>query len=313
MFKNVSRLDMAEDVRSLVAPEALSRLSAKTRRFVRGLGISLCVYGLAACQPTPSVANEAPIVGPNVPAPAVLVFSKTAGWRHNNGIAGADLFFAELASEKGFGFFTTANPAVFNQDDLARFEVIVFNNVTGSVLSAEERAAFEDWMNQGGAWLGLHGSGDFSLMGWSWYQDNLIGARFIGHTMAPQFQTARLVVLDPTHPITDDLPNDWEHRDEWYSFDRVPNPDLFETIIGIDEASYSPTNTVVERWPEDLSMGAAPEDHPLVWTTKSDCYRGVYSAIGHHFESYRDPNYRALLSAAFDWVADPNRVRTGCD
>ena len=288
-------------------------VSSAYRRLIGLLGLSILAVSLAACTPAEPALNEAPEIGPNVPAPAVLVFSKTAGWRHNNGIAGADLFFAELAKEKGFGFFTTANPAVFNEDDLTRFEVIVFNNVTGTALSADERAAFENWMKQGGAWLGLHGSGDFSLMGWSWYQDNLIGARFIGHTMAPQFQTARLVVLDPDHSVTSDLPLDWEHRDEWYSFDKVPDPTLFKPLIGIDETSYSPTNTVVDRWPEDLRMGDTPDQHPMVWATKSDCYRGVYSAIGHGFESYRDPNYRALLGYAFDWVSDPNREQGGCD
>lgn len=283
------------------------------RRRIWAAMLGVIALGLVACKPAAPVASDAPEIGPNVPAPAVLVFSRTAGWRHNNGIAGADLFFAELAAEKGFGFFTTANPAVFNDEDLTRFEVIMFNNVTGIALSPEERAAFERWMNRGGAWLGLHGSGDFSFMGWSWYQEHLIGARFIGHTMAPQFQTASLVVLDPAHPITDDLPPNWEHRDEWYSFDRVPDPTLFKPLIGIDEATYSPTNTVVDRWPEDLRMGASPDQHPMIWATKDDCYRGVYSAIGHGFESYRDPNYRALLTAAFDWVSDIERDRSGCD
>ena len=55
-FKNVSRLVMAEGERSLIAPiratgvaagaalEAAGLLSAKTRRFVRGLAVSFCVY-----------------------------------------------------------------------------------------------------------------------------------------------------------------------------------------------------------------------------------------------------------------------------
>lgn len=295
----------------------MEAVSSGLQSLVRIVSVGVVSIALAACAPTaePIVepSAEPPEIGINVPAPAMLVFSKTAGWRHNNGIAGADLFLAELAKEKGFSFFTTANAAVFNAEDLDRFEVIVFNNVTGAALSADERAAFEQWMKSGGAWLGLHGSGDFSLAGWTWYQENLIGAQFIGHTMAPQFQTARLVVLDPTHPISEGLPSDWEHRDEWYSFDKVPDPVLFKPLIGIDETSYSPTNTVVDRWPEDLSMGSRPEQHPMVWATRNDCYRGVYSAMGHGFESYQDPNYRALLSSAFDWVSEARAVQTGCE
>ena len=61
--------------------------------------------------------------------PAILVFSKTKAWRHNEGIAGADRFFADVAAEEGFGFFTTENGAVFNAENLARFDVIIFNNI----------------------------------------------------------------------------------------------------------------------------------------------------------------------------------------
>ena len=55
--------------------------------------------------------------------PAILVFSASKGWRHNEGIAGADFFFVELARARGFGIFTTENGAVFNAEDLARFKV----------------------------------------------------------------------------------------------------------------------------------------------------------------------------------------------
>ena len=150
----------------------IEAVSSGLQSLVRIVSVGVVSISLAACAPTaePTVepSMEPPEIGINVPAPAMLVFSKTAGWRHNNGIAGADLFLAELAKEKGFSFFTTANAAVFNAEDLDRFEVIVFNNVTGAALSADERAAFEQWMISGGAWLGLHGSGVFSLAGGAW-------------------------------------------------------------------------------------------------------------------------------------------------
>ncbi|NQY15610.1 MAG: hypothetical protein HRT81_17425, partial [Henriciella sp.] len=92
----------------------------------------------------------------------------------------------------------------------------------------------------------------------------------------------------------------------------VPDPVLFKPLIGMDATSSSPPNTVGERWPEDLSMGSSPEQHPMAWATRSDCYRGVYSAMGHGFESYQDPNYRAFLSFAFDWVSEARDVQTGC-
>ncbi|MEL7540076.1 MAG: ThuA domain-containing protein, partial [Pseudomonadota bacterium] len=152
------------------------------------------LLALAACQSgdaqsdddAPIVEDEAPVVYDDIPPhitkwmqqPAIMVFSKTNGWRHNEGIAGADKFFVELSREKGFGIFTTVNAAVFNADDLARFDVIVFNNATGDTLSPEQESAFQSWLEAGGAWIGLHGSGDNTHAEWAWYADTLIGPTF---------------------------------------------------------------------------------------------------------------------------------------
>ena len=249
-------------------------------------------------------ADFRPQISEYMTSPAILVFSGTEGWRHDEGISGADLFFAELATEKGYGIFTTEHPGVFNSDDLDRFDVIVFNNVSGPVLNQEQRSTFEDWMIDGGAWIGIHGAGDYSMEDWDWYQNNLIGTQFIGHTMDPRYQNASLVNLNKNHPVTRDLPREWEHRDEWYSFDRVPEMPGLKVLLGIDETSYSPRNTVVKEWPVDLGMGANPSEHPLVWARCDLGFRTVYSAIGDRHESYRDPNYRTLLTNAFDWVRE---------
>ena len=243
-----------------------------------------------------------PAITEYMASPAILVFSGTAGWRHNEGIAGADLFFAELATELGYGFFTTENAAVFNPDDLARFDVIVFNNVTGRALNRDQRRAFEAWMAEGGAWIGLHGSGDGSALDWAWYQTELIGALFIGHTMGPQFQSAKVVSLAADHPVMEGVASEWTVTDEWYSFDGVPDMEGLTVLAGLDEGSYLPENSVVERWPRDLRMGGGSAGHPIIWARCHGGFRAVYSAIGHRHEVYRDATYRRLLTNAFRWV-----------
>jgi type 1 glutamine amidotransferase len=269
--------------------------------FTAGLFAAGCQTG----KPLAPVIDAArPAISEYMPSPAVLVFSGTAGWRHNEGIAGADLFFAELTTEKQYGLFTTENPAVFNAEDLARFELIVFNNATGPILNTEQRAAFQNWMRDGGAWIGLHGAGDSSMADWAWYQKRLIDTTFIGHTMGPQFQEATLVTLAPGHPVLKGVPHRWQHTDEWYSFDRVPSPPGAVPLVGIDESSYEPRNTIVERWPRDLRMGASPQDHPMVWVVCVPEFRAVYSALGHGHETYENADYRRLLANAFGWLLD---------
>lgn len=253
----------------------------------------------------------APEITPYMPSPAILVFSKTLGWRHNEGIAGADQFFAEVASDKGMGLFTTANGAVFNPEQLKRFEVIVFNNMTGDALTPKQEKAFQNWLKNGGAWIGLHSAGDNSHTDWSWYDKSVIGPEFVGHPADPQFQEARLVNLAVTHPIMQGIPTDWKHTDEWYSFDGTDALADAVPLLGLDEGSYSPQNLLYGPR-EDLRMGGSPADHPIAWTRCIASGRIFYSGLGHSHTSYDDPIYRTLLLNALEWVRTRDDADEGC-
>ncbi|WP_114522161.1 ThuA domain-containing protein [Altererythrobacter sp. ZODW24] len=265
---------------------------------------------ITSCVAVPETGNR-PQISEYLAKPAILVFSKTAGWRHNEGIAGADRFFADLASDQGLGFHTTADERIFNSEQLAGFDVIVFNNMTGDVLSPAQEAAFQQWLEGGGAWIGLHGSGDNTHADWPWYDQQIIGPEFIGHPADPQFQTARLVSLAPSHSILDGIPGEWMHHDEWYSFDDASKLGTATALIGIDESSYTPENNVYGDV-SDLRMGGEPANHPLVWVRCVGKGRSFYSAIGHSQTSYDDPVYRKLLENALRWVRERDSASTGC-
>lgn len=245
--------------------------------------------------------------------PAILVFSKTKGWRHNEGIAGADLYFARLAQRLGYGLFTTENGAVFNDEDLSRFDVIIFNNMTGDALSPDQEAAFQHWLEAGGAWIGLHSAGDNSHKDWNWYDRQVIGPEFIGHPADPQFQKARVVNLAPDHPIMKELPTEWTLTDEWYSFDSIPQSYGLTPLAGLDEATYDPKNLVYGDY-QDLRMGEGAINHPIIWSQCMGDARLVYTGIGHGFENYENATYAGFLERAFRWVTkavDPGGE--GCD
>ncbi len=284
---------------------------------MKWLSIPLALL-LAACAPSTAQTGEAapqhdtvpPEITEFMPAPAILVFSKTRGWRHNEGIAGGDRFFAEVAAENGMGLFTTANGAVFNAEQLARFEVVVFNNMTGDTLSPEQEQAFQSWLEDGGALIALHSAGDDSHSDWSWYDTQVIGPQFIGHPADPQFQDARLVNLASEHPVMQGIPAEWMHNDEWYSFDSAELGDAVP-LLGLDEDSYSPQNLLYGPV-QDLRMGGGPEGHPVAWTRCLGEGRSFYSAIGHNHTSYDDPIYRRMLTNAVVWVRTRDGQREGC-
>ena len=249
--------------------------------------------------------TTAPVVPQSLQEPALLVFSKTNRYRHFDGIAGGIAYFDNVAAANNWGVYHTENSAIFNPGDLSRFSAVIFNNVTGDVLSETQEEAFETWMEAGGGWLGIHGAGDDSHTEWSWYMENLIGARFIAHTMGPQFQIAMLHVDDTTHTATRELPESWEHNEEWYSWDQSVRNNGFNVLITVDESTYSPRFIFMGE-DRDLRMG----DHPMVWSNCVGNGRALYSALGHSSEAFESPEYQALLKGALDWILNPSACLT---
>ena len=156
----------------------------------------------------------------NVPPnqPAILVFSKTTGFRHGESIEASKPVFGEMARRNGWFVYETEAGGVFNPEQLGKFRAVIFNNSTGRVLNDEQQQALGQYVAAGGALLGIHGAGDNSHQ-WPWYETNLLGTRFSHHPLNPQFQPADVHVetgVDST--LTRNLPPSWAHEDEWYVF-----------------------------------------------------------------------------------------------
>jgi len=241
----------------------------------------------------------APKLPPSLASPGILLFTKTNGFRHRDGISSGVAFLESTAQDRGWGLFHTENGAIFNEGDLRRFQVVVFLNASGDMLSAEQEAAFEAWLLDGGGWLGVHSAGDSSHEGWQWYRDNLIGADFTAHIMGPQFQTATVLTESHGHPVVKDMPDTWQHEEEWYSWEKSPRPEGFTILATIDEASYQPVEKFMGN-ERDLSMG----DHPVVWSNCVGKGRSVYLTMGHQAEAFEQPNVQRLIVNSVLWLSD---------
>ena len=240
-------------------------------------------------------------VAPALPAelrsPAVLVFSKTNAFRHKEGIAAGASYLEKISLQRGWGYFHTENGAVFNTQDLSRFQAIVFLNASGDILDAAQEQAFQQWLQGGGGWLGVHSAGDDSHLGWRWYIDELIGARFTAHILGPQFQRATVVLENHGHPALRGIPDIWQHEEEWYSWASSPRAAGFTILATLDEDSYTPVQKFLGR-ERDLSMG----DHPVVWTNCVDAGRSLYMAMGHRADAFAQPQVQRLLENGLVWL-----------
>lgn len=255
--------------------------------------------------PNHSHDTVAPVIPAGLVDPAVLVFSKTNGFRHVDGIAGGTQVLEAITRNQKWGMFHTENGAVFNDQDLARFAVVVFLNASGDMLNSEQELALQHWVEAGGGWLGIHAAGDSSHAGWQWYRDKLIGADFTAHIMGPQFQRATVVLENHLHPVLQGLPDIWQHKEEWYSWEKSPRAEGFTILATLDEGSY----TAVAKFmgsERDLRMG----DHPVLWSNCVENGRSVYVAMGHKAEAFEQPQVRQGIDNSLKWLM--GRSREGC-
>jgi len=203
----------------------------------------------------------------------VLVFSKTAGFKHSSigvGVAAVQ----KLGAENKFEVDTTTNSASFTPQNLEKYSAVIFMNTTGDVLNDEQQKTFEQFINSGKGFVGVHSATDTEY-GWPWY-NKLVGAYFVSH---PEQQMATLNVVDRKTIATKHLPEVWNRKDEWYNFKDI-NPDI-KVLITIDETTYK--------------GGKNDNNHPMAWYHDFDGGRSFYTELGHVEESYTDPLFLSHL------------------
>ena len=239
-------------------------------------------------------------IAPNIPhfeRPAILVLNKTNGFIHVDALPAGDAMLSRIAQHNGWDIYITDNAASHNAADLTKFTAVVWNNVSGDVLTAEQRQDFRTWLEQGGGWVGLHAAGGDPRYKWDWYVDTLIGAQFVGHTMDPQFQDADVLVVDQGSGITDHLGSPWRvPLEEWYAFDRNPGEAGYDILLTLDEDSY------ITKGEGFFGNDRMEGEHPITWRHQPGDGRAFYTAIGHQAATYSIPEYQKMVDHAIRWV-----------
>jgi type 1 glutamine amidotransferase len=283
------------------------------RQLVRIALAALALPPLAGCNewralfPAHVYESEPPELPADLRAPALLVFTKTNGFRHREAIPAGLALLERIASRRGWSLYATENGATFEPERLARFAATVWLQTSGDTLAEGQKAALRAWLEAGGGFVGIHGAGGDFHYEWDWYADELVGARFVGHPMGPQLQDATVHTEVRDHPATRHLPERWVHREEWYSFERSPRAAGATVLASVDERSYSPRLRIL-FYDRDLSMG---EDHPVIWNRCVGRGRALYSALGHEASAVDSPEVAGVIEGAIAWAA---RVEgAGCD
>jgi type 1 glutamine amidotransferase len=236
---------------------------------------------LAGTGGTPAIAADAPY--------DVLVFSKTAAFRHDSIPAGIQLI-RDLGAANSFTVTATEDANQFNAANLAQFEAVVFLNTTGDVLNTTQQTAFENYIRAGGGYVGVHSASDTEY-DWPFY-GQLVGAYFSSH---PAIQQATVRVEDRAHAATSGLGQTVVRTDEWYNFRTNPRSSA-RVLSALDESSYS--------------GGTMGGDHPHTWCKVLQGGRSFYTGGGHAQAAYAEPGFRALILGGIRYAA--GRTKADC-
>jgi type 1 glutamine amidotransferase len=250
--------------------------------------IIILLTALYGCAPTQhSVANKTI----NWKKVSVLVYTKNGkGYVHDN-IPLAVACIQRLGKQNGFAVTVSDNPADFNDENLKKFNALIFTSTNNDVFDNDaQKVALMRYIQAGGGFVGIH-----SVTGterhWQWFK-RLVGGTFVRHAKHQAFQE---IVIDTTNVSTSFLPRHWDVNDECYYTTDI-NPDLH--VLTVHDL-----NTVTDK-EKPVIYG---DVFPSTWCHRFDGGREWYTALGHDGERYSDPVFEKFILGGIQWVIGDNQ------
>ena len=254
------------------------------------LAVLLSLIPMSASMAQPSN----PKLGQKTHFQVIAFYSRSSEPDHVQFAEDALKFFSALAAKDNFTFDSTDDWAKLNASYLKRYQVVLWLN--DEPINAEQRLAFQQYMETGGAWLGFHASGyNDKDTNWPWFVDFLGGAVFHINSWPPL--PARLIVDDRTHPATANLPEAFvAPANEWYVW--KPSPRLNQNVRVL--VTFDPSN-----YPLGLKDVLTGGDLPVVWTNTK--YKMIYTNIGHGDKIFSNPTQNLFVENALLWLGNASK------
>lgn len=219
----------------------------------------------------------------------VLVFTKTAGFRHGSIPTGVECM-KQLGAKSGlFNVTHTEDAEIFKPESLAKFDAVIFLNSTGEVFkdspAGEDvlKKSLVDFVQSGHGLIGMHSAGD-TYNDWKDYAE-MMGTGFQEHPWGSG-ETVRVKNLDPKHPLTAAFKGEGlTLKDEIYKFKPGrAQPSERHMLLALDANG---TNLMLDDKDKD---GKPDRDlYPIAWLSTYGKGRTFYCSLGHNDEVYWNP------------------------
>ena len=238
-----------------------------------------------------AVSAAPPVLSAQAPQPArpkVLAFFTPGGEiDHVLFAQQAMRAFGAGADAGGYVFAATSDWDALSETTLRDVRVVIWLNDMPH--TPAQRAAFEQYMQHGGRWLGFHVSG-FGSTAWPWFTDFMGGSRFSASNW-PSLP-ARVNADDSAHPILKGVPATFVAPiNEWYAWTPSPraNPDV-KVLLTLDASNF----------PLGVKNTLNGGDIPVAWIHAR--YRMVYLNFGHGDRIYSAPALPTVIDNALRWL-----------
>jgi len=230
------------------------------------------------------------VIQPITPEHRALIYTKNGnGYVHDN-ISASIEALQEICADLGLATDITDDPAIFTDDNLKLYQVLIFSNTNNETFdSDDQKLAFQRYIQAGGGFVGIH-SASGSERQWPWFW-KMLGGKFRRH---PPLQPFDIQVIDPVHPATAMLGEVWKWEDECYYLDHL-NPDN-HILLAAD------LRTVEDDQQSEYPDVVFGNYFPLSWCHHYDGGHEFYTALGHKIEYYSLPLFRKHLSGGIQWV-----------
>lgn len=232
----------------------------------------------------------------------VLIFWRCEGFVHGDGIAAANHALAAMGRKTGaFTADASADYAVFEPANLARYDVVVLNNTTQLKFpDAAKKQALLDFVGQGKGLVGIHAATD-SFYDWP-EAAALLGGLFDGHPWGGG-GTWAFKLDEPDHVLN----RAWNGKgfklqDEIYQFKEPYTRADRRVLLSLDLAD--PVTGAVKN-----GVKRTDGDFAVAWIKTHGQGRVFYCSLGHAANVFQDaPVLRFYLDglqyAAGDLEAD---------
>jgi type 1 glutamine amidotransferase len=233
------------------------------------------------------------------PPKKILVVTTTLGFRHAS-IETAERVLASIGQSSGaYDVELAAVPpgsdagaheaqvravleAKLDPAALKRYDGIVFASTTGE-LPLPDKAAFIQWIKDGGAFIGIHSASD-TFHAYRPYLD-MLGGEFDYHR-----EQVRIDALnrDAAHPANRHLPATWNldgQLEEIYVFKNYQPARVHELLV-------------LDRHPNTGAAG----NFPISWAREEGKGRVFYTALGHNEAVWRMPAFQRHVLGGIEWA-----------